>query len=164
MINTEDILAQLAQGKTPEDIAKEMTDALNKAQAEYDKKQANTQKRMDMAAIIDAAVHYLMTYYPDAKLTAEIDLSSPEKIDDMIDGGVKAVDDMVELYNKLDVLASQIGKLSDLTFPLHQAPTAKIKDTDSNVKSAPRPTKKVNAQLSFDPDKVIADFISKLSD
>lgn len=163
MINTEDILAQLAQGKTPEDIAKEMTEALNKAQAEYDKKQANSQKRMDMAAIIDAAVNYLMTYHPDAKLTAEIDLSSPDKIDDMIDNGIKAVDDMVELYNKLDVLASQIGKLSDLTFPLHQAPVAKCVE-GCNTKSAPKPTKKVNAQLSFDPDKIIADFVSKFSD
>lgn len=75
-MTVEDILAQLREGDSIDDIAKDMTTALNEAKRRYEKEQAEekakreaelaaTMKRADAAQICTLIDKFVKTYYSD---------------------------------------------------------------------------------------------------
>lgn len=101
MIDTKDILGMMAEGKTAEDIAKMMADALNEAtriQEEEKKKDAVlAQKKIEAEDLADMIVAFLEAYYPDlAELMSGFDLSARHIIE-FLDGFVADKKTMKEL-------------------------------------------------------------------
>lgn len=107
MFKTEDILAELAAGRSIEDIAKQATEALNAANAEYKKQQeekakaekaAALQKQKKEKAAGDIMTHfmnYLLNFHPtlfSEDEWAEFERSfDPARLSEAIDETVKAI-------------------------------------------------------------------------
>ena len=101
MIDTKDILGMMAEGKTAEDIAKMMADALNEAtriQEEEKKKDAVlAQKKIDAEDLADALIVFIDDYYPDlTEILAGFDISGRHIIE-FLDGFVADKKTMKEL-------------------------------------------------------------------
>ena len=101
MIDTKDILGMMAEGKTAEDIAKMMADALNEAtriQEEEKKKDAVlAQKKIDAEDLADALIVFIDDYYPDlTEILAGFDISGRHIIE-FLDGFVSDKKTMKEL-------------------------------------------------------------------
>ena len=130
MFDKADILARLQRGDTIEDIAKEMTDALNEADQAYQESEAKRleeqkritafeqeQKRVHAAKsaavdmMLDAVCDYLVAAGED-KLLDEIHEIDTEKVISLLDGSIE--------------MAKSLEKLKGLQFPLmefHKAAT-----------------------------------------
>ena len=132
MFDKVDILARLQNGETLEDIAKEMTDALNDADQAFreseakrleEEKRASEQKRVRAAKsaavdmILDAVCDYLVAAGED-KLLDEIQEVDTEKVIDLLDGTIE--------------MAKSLEKLKGLEFPL-MGPTVKRVVTDKDT-------------------------------
>ena len=97
MYNTNDVLAMLNNGFTPDEIAKSFTETLNKAIQE--KKEADEaakaalrakeSKRADLKEIIDLVVVFLSAHYPE--IMPEPIVVSDEGVDNLLE----ELDDMV---------------------------------------------------------------------
>ena len=101
MFNTDDILTLLAEGKTAEDIAKMMSDALNEAtriQEEKKKEDAHlAQKKIDAEDLATALVVFIGDYYPDLdEIISGFDLSGRHIIE-FLDGFVADKRTMTEM-------------------------------------------------------------------
>ena len=101
MFDTKDILALMAEGKTTEDIAKMMSDALNEAsriQEEEKKKDAHlAQKKIDAEDLATALVVFIGDYYPDLdEIISGFDLSGRHIIE-FLDGFVADKRTMTEM-------------------------------------------------------------------
>ena len=155
MFDKADILARLQRGDTIEDIAKEMTDALNDADKAYQESEAKRleeqkritafeqeQKRVHAAKsaavdmMLDAVCDYLVAA-GENKLLDEIQEIDTEKVIDLLDGSIE--------------MAKSLEKLKGLEFPLmefHKAATIN-----------PRVQKIVVDEDSA--DQVLGDFLKK---
>ena len=151
MFDKAKILARLQNGETLEDIAKEMTDALNDADQAFqesetkrleEEKRASEQKRVHAAKsaavdmMLDAVCDYLVAAGED-KLLDEFQEVDTEKVIDLLDGTIE--------------MAKSLEKLKGLEFPLmefHKAATIN-----------PRVQKIVVNENSA--DQVLGDFLKK---
>ena len=127
MFNSANILERLRNGETPEDIANEMTNALNKAQdelkAEKDKARQKQEKEEQLdalaARVADAVNKYL-------EVAAGVELSDEERLT------VKEVRDLT------DALAPMMDLMRDMKVSVSETPhskTIKINSPDIKVKS-----------------------------
>ena len=73
MYNYEDILAQLKDGVSADNIANNFIDALNKAQKEYEDQAAldaaEAAKLADTSSLLEIITDYLAKYYPNIKVS-----------------------------------------------------------------------------------------------
>ena len=138
MFDKAEILARLQDGDTIEDIAKEMTDALNEADQAYQESEAKRleeqkritafeqeQKRVHAAKsaavdmMLDAVCDYLVAAGED-KLLDEIQEIDTEKVIDLLDG-------TIEMTKSLEKLKGLQFPLMGVNYPI--APAKKV-DTD----------------------------------
>ncbi len=77
---TNEILTRLREGASPEDIAREMTAALNKAEETYKAETATDEKYEATVALLEHVQSYLKTFYG---IDAEI--GEPQEVMDMLD-------------------------------------------------------------------------------
>ena len=110
MFKTEDILAELAAGRTIEDIAKEATDALNAANTAYKKKKAEEEaaakklqeeKKNAAAKITDSFTGYLRKFHPALFSADEWDsffrAFNPDALVNAIDETVSAINSLPDV-------------------------------------------------------------------
>ena len=123
MFTNEDILARLQNGDTVDEIAAEMADALNEAEAEKkaldaelaakEKEETRVQeaKRVAVDNMLDAVCDYLVASGEDDFIKDIKDIDT-DKVIEMLDGSIN--------------MAKSLKKLKDLQFPLgelHKAAT-----------------------------------------
>ena len=137
MFDKADILARLQRGDTIEDIAKEMTDALNEADQAFkeseakrleEQKRITEQKRIYEAKktavemMLDAVCDYLVAAGED-KLLDEIHEIDTEKVIDLLDGTIE----MTKSLEKLKGLQFPLMGVKGLSFPVNniKMPTTK---------------------------------------
>ena len=144
MIDTKDILGMMAEGKTAEDIAKMMADALNEAtriQEEEKKKDAVlAQKKIDAEDLADALIVFIDDYYPDlTELMSGFDLSGRHIIE------------------FLDGFVADKKTMKELKFLMSLFKEAEVQE-DKNNKSV-----KISKTLSADEaDMVVGNFLKKM--
>ncbi len=109
MFNQKDILARLAAGESIDAIAKEMTAALNAAQAEYKAQEAEKGKLQAGARILQAVLDYMVTYHPEAKITKELQTEGISE--DAAREAYTMLDDAVELSTRLENAMPMLGEL-----------------------------------------------------
>ena len=103
MYTTEDFLKMLEEGKSAEDIAKEITDNLNAAVKEHEKKEALTAnklaKRNAAGKVADAIAAYLLEFHSDSEIVKEfskgVDADTLDSFADAMDSMVEAADLMM---------------------------------------------------------------------
>lgn len=94
-----DLLTRLENGESADAIAKEFTDALNKAEAEYQKAQKEgTLKRVCMKDVLDDIIEYLSTFYSDNKKIAAF-VDKYEGSDEDVDKAIAVIDDCVDILS-----------------------------------------------------------------
>ena len=135
MFDKADILARLQDGDTIEDIAKEMTDALNEADQAFQESEAKRleeqkrvfeqervreAKRVAVDMMLDAVCDYLVAAGED-KLLDEVHEIDTDKVVELLDGTIE--------------MTKSLEKLKGLQFPL------------MGVNYPIAPAKKVNADL-----------------
>ena len=109
MLNKTDILAKLQEGVSIEDIAANLTTALNEAHDEYlaiqEKAEAKAIKYQELADIVEALFGWVRTYHPDVAdmLDDETDyLAYAKDIDNAIPSIAEMSRSAVALSNKLN--------------------------------------------------------------
>ena len=128
MENFDNIFERLMAGESAEVIAAEFTDALNKAQKEYDAKTAEAQTKIEKAreadALGQAMTDYINKWHP-ALATENI---AGATIINIFDGAEKMYLDFEALLNnpKRDDLMAHFSKIFDT--PIHKAPVAKVSE------------------------------------
>lgn len=111
-MDTKDLVARLQKGESIDDLAKEMTEALNAAKREHDRlvaeeaakreaELAATMKRADAAQICTLIDKFLKTYYGD------IPQDGPLSTDDFIEV-VDSIADMFRTFQKVECKVSPI--------------------------------------------------------
>ena len=81
MYTTEDLLKRLSKGEDPEAIAKEFSDALNKAQSKYKETKSKEENKLKLAkSINDNLSEYFKLYLPNYKYDV-----TPEAIIELLD-------------------------------------------------------------------------------
>ena len=159
MFTKEDILARLQNGDSMDEIAKEMSDALNAAQADYESaKQADAEanrvmeaKRAAIDMILDGVCDYLVASGKDKLVEGMKDIDT----DDVID----MLDSAIELGETLD-------KLKDLEFaglpiPL-KLPKVEHKCGNGDCCSDKQDTFTVKAKVNPDADAIIKAFLRNI--
>ena len=143
MIDTKDILGMMAEGKTAEDIAKMMADALNEAtriQEEEKKDAVLAQKKIDAEDLADALIVFIDDYYPDlTEILAGFDISGRHIIE------------------FLDGFVADKKTMKELKFLMSLFKEAEVQE-DKNSKSV-----KISKTLSADEaDMVVGNFLKKM--
>ena len=150
MFDKADILARLQRGDTIEDIAKEMTDALNDADKAYQEAEAKRleeqkritafeqeQKRVHAAKsaavdmMLDAVCDYLVAAGED-KLLDEIQEIETEKVIDLLDGAIE----MTKSLEKLKGLQFPLMGVKGLSFPVNNIKMPTVKEVVGDEGSA----------------------------
>ena len=126
MLNKTDILAKLQEGVSIEDIATNLTTALNEAHDEYlaiqEQKEAESVKYQELANIVEALFGWVRTYHPDVAdmLDDETDYLAYARD---IDKSIPMIADMARSAEKLS------NKLNNLwSFKIEEAPVKDTKD------------------------------------
>lgn len=109
-MNMNDILTRLQNGEDAQKIANEFADMLNGAiaqqkQAEADKVAAQVQKQDELQHVLDAALDWFDTYYPEFK-TETVELNAA----DIIKTIDESKNDIVELIEAIGELAAIMEK------------------------------------------------------
>ena len=127
MFTKEDILARLQNGDSVDEIAKEMSDVLNAAHADYESaKQGDAKanrvmeaKRVAVDNMLDAVCDYLVASGEGDLITHIKDIET---------------DKIIELFDDSIKMAKSLEKLKDLQFPLFDdKPIAKKIDADKAI-------------------------------
>ena len=127
MFTKEDILARLQNGDSVDEIAKEMSDVLNAAHADYESaKQVDAKasrvmeaKRVAVDNMLDAVCDYLVASGEGDLITDIKDIET---------------DKIIELFDDSIKMAKSLEKLKDLQFPLFDdKPIAKKIDADKAI-------------------------------
>lgn len=155
MFTKEDILARLQNGDSMDEIAKEMSDALNAAQADYESaKQADAEanrvmeaKRAAIDMILDGLCDYLVVSGKDKFVEDIKDIDT----DDVID----MLDSAIELGETLD-------KLKDLEFSGLRLPKVEHKCGSGDCGSKKPDAFTVKAKVNPDADAVIKAFLRNI--
>ena len=107
MFNKEDIIARLAAGDTLDDIAQEITKALNEANAAYVAQQAEVAKLEYGKRILQSILDYMTTFHADHVITKELvaegitDKSARDAYE-MLDNSVEMVDKFGKAFGELE--------------------------------------------------------------
>ena len=109
MFNKEDIIARLMAGDTVDDIAQEITKALNDAQADYQAQQAEANKLEYGKRILQTVLDYMTTFHADSPLTKE--LVAEGITADAAREAYKMLDQSVEMADKF---GKAIGELESI--------------------------------------------------
>lgn len=109
MFNKEDIIARLMAGDTVDDIAQEITKALNDAQADYQAQQAEATKLEYGKRILQSVLDYMTTFHADSALTKE--LVAEGITADAAREAYKMLDQSVEMADKF---GKAIGELESI--------------------------------------------------
>ena len=138
MFDKADILARLQRGDTIEDIAKEMTDALNDADQAFkeseakrleEQKRITEQKRIYEAKktavdmMLDAVCDYLVAAGED-KVLDEIHEIDTEKVISLLDGTIE----MAKSLDKLKGLQFPLMGVKGLSFPVNNIKIPTVKE------------------------------------
>lgn len=105
MVNSNDLLARLANGESADALAKEFTDALNAAQKEYETKSKDEEKLADFSVAVDAMLGYFKKWYPDLTDWDQV-VADEADLKDMIEG----VESLVELVVSVRELSQMMPK------------------------------------------------------
>lgn len=122
MFNKEDIMARLMAGDTIDDIAQEITKALNDAQADYQAQQAEATKLEYGKRILQSVLDYMTTFHADAALTKE--LIAEGITDEAAREAYKMLDQSVEMADKF---GKALGELESI-FAKSPAPATLKRD------------------------------------
>jgi hypothetical protein len=98
MFNKEDIMARLMAGDTVDDIAQEITKALNDANAEYTAQKKEAAKLPYGKAILQAILDYMTTFHADSPITKE--LVAEGVTDTAARDAYEMLDQSVEMFDK----------------------------------------------------------------
>ena len=98
MFNKEDIMARLMAGDTVDDIAQEITKALNDANAEYTAQKREATKLPYGRAILQAILDYMTTFHADSPITKE--LVAEGVTDTAARDAYEMLDQSVEMFDK----------------------------------------------------------------
>ena len=150
MFDKADILARLQRGDTIEDIAKEMTDALNEADQAFQESEAKRleeqkritafeqeQKRVHAAKtaavdmMLDAVCDYLVAAGED-KLLDEVQEVDTEKVVELLDGTIE----MTKSLEKLKGLEFPLMGVKGLSFPVNSIKMPTVREVVGNEGSA----------------------------
>ena len=171
------ILAEMAEGKTADDLAKEFTDALNAVNAKIEadriaaekaakeKEEAERAKRKVNAFkdIMIDIIDFFNTYYGDQLPSEVIEALNNEITDETVAEVVKEIDALIQMTPMILALIdteekSPRSKSKWISFK----PTFKI--ADEAPKSADKPVikKTINTISVNDADKIIHDFLDEM--
>lgn len=109
MFNKEDIIARLMAGDTVDDIAQEITKALNDAQADYQAQQAEATKLEYGKRILQTVLDYMTTFHANSALTKE--LVAEGITEEAAREAYKMLDQSVEMADKF---GKAIGELESI--------------------------------------------------
>lgn len=126
MFNKEDIMARLMAGDTVDDIAQEITKALNDANAEYTAQQKEAAKLPYGRAILQAILDYMTTFHTDSPITKE--LVAEGVTDEAARDAYEMLDQSVEMFDRF---GKAFGELESI-FAKSPAP-AKLKSDGVSV-------------------------------
>ena len=163
-MHTDDIYSRLLAGESSDDIAAEMTKALNealdrieeeeKARKEEEARKAreaaereakNAAKREHLADIITETLYFCADFYPSLGITAEeVDQMSDETIDALADMFIMLLD--VETAKQTHNTLNTAMKLGPMTFPFH-APKATITVDEKATTAEPAAKKPSNDDI-----------------
>ena len=127
MYSSNDFFTMLQNGKTPDEIANELTAALNQAIQEKNAKDAETrskQRKVDaLANIIDSVGDYMEEFYPE--LAKHLTIGSAEEIAaTLVDYMDETYDELVKELDALQKLTEMLDKHSTQTAPKTADPIA----------------------------------------
>ena len=122
MFNKEDIIARLAAGDTLDDIAQEITKALNEANEAYVAQQAEATKLEYGQRILQSVLDYMTTFHADSALTKE--LVTEGITDESAREAYKMLDQSVEMADKF---GKALGELESI-FAKSPAPATLKRD------------------------------------
>ena len=128
-MNMNDILVRLQNGEDAQKIANEFADMLNGAiaqqkQAEAEKMAIQLQKQDELQSVLDAALDWFDTYYPEFKTeTVELNATDVIKVLD------ESKEDIVELIDAVGELAAIMEK------PVVKKSNVKIMSADDVINS-----------------------------
>ena len=138
MYNVNYLVAALQNGKTADQISKEMTDALNAAKAEVERQEAEkanaklAEKRQAAADVFSALGNYLAKVHPDSILTKK--MKGMTLTDKELDDIIQQLDELVQLASALGDLAEALGIEGETIkiAPKTKTIPTKVKMTSSN--------------------------------
>lgn len=107
MVNSNDLLARLANGESADALAKEFTDALNAAQKEYETKSKDEEKLADFSVAVDAMLTYLKKWHPDLADWDQV-IADEGELKDMLEG----IESLIELAVSMRELSRMMPETS----------------------------------------------------
>ena len=174
MFDMNTILAEMTEGKTADDLAKEFTDALNAANAKIEadriaaekaakeKEEAERVKSAKVNAFKDIMIDiidFFNTYYGDQLPSEVVEALNNEITDETVADVVEEIDALIKMFALIDAEEkSSPSKSKWMSFK----PTFKI--ADEAPKSADKPVikKTINTISVNEADKIIHDFLDKM--
>lgn len=169
------ILAEMAEGKTADDLAKEFTDALNAANAKIEadriaaekaakeKEEAKSAKVNAFKDLMIDIVDFFNTYYSDQLPSDIVEALNTEITDETVADVVEEIDALIKITPMLSALIDAEEKFSSSKSRWTSfKPTFKI--ADEAPKSADKPVikKTINTISVNDADKIIQDFLDEM--
>ena len=130
MFNTNDILARLKAGESAEVIAKEMTDALNKATETYEAEKAMGDKIAAVRDVIKALNHYISISQPEVAKTFKTEFTDDECIH-----YANQLDNTIVTFHKVITLMEQEPVTINFTAPISKAKPKTATDPDEVFKN-----------------------------
>ena len=168
------ILAEMAEGKTADDLAKEFTDALNAVNAKIEadriaaekaakeKEEAERAKSAKVNAFKDIMIDiidFFNTYYSDQLPLEVVEALNNEITDETVADVVKEIDALIKLFALIDAEEkSSPSKSKWMSFK----PTFKIADEAPKRADKPVIKKTINTISVNEADKIIHDFLDEM--
>ena len=150
MYNSNDILKMLREGKSADAIARELTDAINNAEATYNAEKTEAERKrkeeeaakvkaendkklkiIDCEVIIDAIHGYFNKWYPNLVSKEIWDEISAEDLAYFIDDTVNEVKDSIATINKL--FPSGVTSTIDLNVNPNKSTPKTVKNADDAI-------------------------------
>ena len=171
------ILAEMAEGKTADDLAKEFTDALNAVNAKIEadriaaekaakEKEAAERAKRKVNALKDIMIDiidFINTYYGDQLPSEVVEALNNEITDETVADVAKEIDALIKMTPMLFALidAEEKSPLSNSKW-ISFKPTFKIADEAPKRADKPAIKKTINTISINDADKIIQDFLDKM--
>ena len=172
------ILAEMAEGKTADDLAKEFTDALNAVNAKIEadriaaEKAAKEKEAAERAksakvnafkGIMIDIIDFFNTYYSDQLPSEVVEALNNEITDETVTDVVKEIDALIKMTPMLFALIDTEEKspLSNSKW-ISFKPTFKIADEAPKRADKPVIKKTINTISVNDADKIIHDFLDEM--
>ena len=162
MYNVNEIVSRMNKGESLDNIAAELTAALNEAKIAYEAEQAmkvqaqmEVAKREDMADILEDLISWVKTYYADLAATFTKDLSDEDKDDlfeTLLTAIIESMDQTVETFNNPRSLDPFTMLMMD----------AFMGDLNHNKSKSKKTTVKTNNTSLKTEDDILKDFLNKI--